>query len=145
MDLQLNMDSSGGMVELDGIAIPVLRVASVAGKVAGKWVPSTTRLGKALSDDFDQSLNYDTFIGSGILQSLDSASFAGKGFDVLDGTPVQVFSDSDGIACVAASEPHYLMRVKDPAGDNQLDFTGWNQPVPLSAPPVNEIFQGKGI
>jgi hypothetical protein len=30
------------------------------------------------------------------------------------------------------------------AGSGSIDFTGWNQPVPITAPPASAIYTGPG-
>ena len=49
----------------------------------------------------------------------------------------------DGTATVAAAEPHYLLRMEDPKS-GAMEFSGWNKPAPVSAPPAAELYSGPG-
>lgn len=168
MDIQLNRDSAAGTVTLSGVTTPVVYVNkiyyiqftadvlksagaapnSAAGqKLLNKWIPSTSRLADANTvKEFSPLMDYQSFI-SGVFSQMDStASVTATGRDTVDGVPVIVYKDaSDGsTADVAAASPHYLMRVNIPSGNDagSIDFTGWNQPVPVNAPPKSDIYSG---
>ncbi len=113
-----------------------------------KWVPSTSKMlqGTDMVSGLKPLLDYNTFI-NGVLDQTkgDTPKDAGKG--TANGVPVEYYTDSDGgKAAVATTSPHYLMRLSAPksAGAGELDFTGWNQPVRITAPPTSEIYSGPG-
>jgi hypothetical protein len=162
-DLQLNKDSASGTIEKDSVAAPVLRIGDTyyvrftsslmnqagiaAGSPAGKmlkdkWLSSTSQIGAKMAADFKKLLDYTSFVQN-TLGKLKSSSLTEGGTDTVDGTPVLVFPSSDGTAYVTAAEPHYLLRMKD--GQNgAVDFTDWNKPSPVSAPPADQIYSGPG-
>lgn len=168
VDMQLNKDgSASGTVSLDGSTFPLLVVdnvyyiqftkgvmagngispTSAAGKLLlNKWVPSNAK-GMDLGDlvnSLKPATDYDTFIPM-IFDQIKSADDAPKptGTDTVDGVPVEVYTFSDNSkADVATAAPHYLIEAAEPPteGKGKLDFTGWDQPVKISAPPARDIF-----
>lgn len=168
VDMQLNKDgSASGTVGLGASTFPLLVVdkvyyiqftrnvmanngispSSAAGKVLlNKWVPSNAK-GMDLGDlvtSLKPATDYDTFIPM-IFDQIKSANDTPKptGTDTVNGIPVQVYTFSDNSeADVATAAPHYLVELAEPPseGKGKLDFTGWDQPVKVSAPPAKEIF-----
>lgn len=164
LDLQLNKDSASGSISQDAATIPVRWVdnvyyfqfndsvikligqsptSAVGKQLRDKWIPSTSALAKGMSDAFKDLLSYDTFLSS-TLGKLAGASFTAGGQTTINGVAALEFKEADGsLADVAAATPHYLLRMVTPApSKGTLDFTGWNQPVPVTAPPPGEIFSG---
>lgn len=163
LDLQLNQDSAGGSVEKDGAVIPLVRlgdvtylqvsesVVTMAGLspttkpgslLKDKWVTSQSRLGSAMAADFKEFLAYRGFVDNTVGQ-LRSSTFTDSGTDTVNGTRVLVFRSPEGVVDVAASEPHYPVRIADPQ-HGTLDFTGWNQTVAVTAPPAKDLYSGPG-
>ena len=168
LDLQLNKDGSGsGTMVAGGQNLHVIAVkgvdylqftadlmkangidaTSAAGKLLlNKWVPSTSQLmsGSDLVGSMKQVLDYNTFIGNIASQMPPGAPKPGKS-DTVNGVPVVLYTFSDGtLADVATTSPHYLMRLAPgkAEGSGQVDFTNWNQPVAITAPPASEIYNG---
>ncbi|WAL68173.1 hypothetical protein ORV05_10515 [Amycolatopsis cynarae] len=163
IDLQLNQDSAGGTVETDGTLVPVVRVGQVVyvqvassmlqklgvsptsqlgGLMKDKWVSSDSKLGDGVAANFKDFLAYGGFVDNTVGQ-MRSAIFTDGGTDTVNGTSALVFRSPEGVAYVAASEPHYLLRMTDEKNVT-LDFTGWNQPVAVTAPPAKDIYSGPG-
>jgi hypothetical protein len=166
IDVQLNKDSAAGTIGQGDTTIPMMWVGNVyyfkftaaVLKMAGasattspgnlmkdKWVSSDSKLAAGMVGGFKDFLSYDTFLPktAGLTKS---ASFAAAGTDTVDGVPVLVFHSVDGSAVdVSATSPHYLTRMSGPTSNpGSFDFTGWNQPVPISAPPANQMYSGPG-
>jgi len=169
VDVQLNKDgSASGTIAAGGPNIPIvlankviylqftpdvmkangIDAASAAGqKLANKWVPSTSKLmaGSNLATSVQPFLDYNQFIGA-LAQNMPAGALKAGKSDTIDGTPVVLYTFSDGTpADVAVSSPHYLMRMLPGGADHgsgQLDFTNWNQPVAVHAPPAGEIYTG---
>ena len=168
VDVQLNKDgTASGTIADGGPNIPIvlsgkviylqftpdvmkangIDATSAAGqKLANKWVPSTSKLmsGSNLATSVQPFLDYTQFIGS-LAQNMPAGALKAGKSDVINGTPVVLYTFPDGTpADVATSSPHYLVRLlpgpTDGAG--QLDFTGWNQPVAVHAPPASQVFSG---
>jgi hypothetical protein len=45
----------------------------------------------------------------------------------------------DGILYVATEGEPYPVRVEGPSGKGSIDFSGWNEPVELTAPPADQV------
>ncbi|WP_439382855.1 hypothetical protein [Amycolatopsis lexingtonensis] len=161
LDLQLNQDSASGTVVKDGIEIPVLRVgekyyfrftdslikeagipASVGKKLSGKWVPSTAKIGAGIGDAFKVFLDYKSFTDNTVGE-LASSTFTGGEPTTLGGVLALNFTSPDGVATVAADAPHYLLRMQDPKS-GAIEFSDWNKPTTVQAPPASEIYSGPG-
>jgi hypothetical protein len=168
MDLQLNKDGdASGLLNEQGRDMDIISTkgvvyvkltagvmqasgidpSSVEGQLLlNKWVASTSDVmpGGGLVSGAKSLLDYNTFFQGMTQQIPADAAKAGR-TDIVNGTPVQRYTFSDGSTFdIATSSPHYLMRLitvaKDGAG--QVDFTGWNQPVAVSAPPAGDIYSG---
>jgi len=170
VDLQLNKDgSASGQLQESGQDLHIISVKGVvyvaftaslmkgngidlnsaAGKLLlNKWVASTSKMlaGTDMVSGVKPLLDYSTFIGGMTQQIPAGTPKAGKA-DVVNGTPVQLYTFSDGsMADVATASPHYLTRLIPAAADGagQVDFTNWNQPVAVSPPPASQIYSGPG-
>ncbi|MDQ7805511.1 hypothetical protein Q5425_17320 [Amycolatopsis sp. A133] len=161
LDLQLNPDSASGTVVKDGLEIPVLRIgdkyyfkftdslvkqagvpAAAAKQITGKWVSSTAKIGEGIAAAFKVFLDYKSFT-EGTLGELEKSSFTAGQPTTLAGTPALTFTSPDGTATVAATEPHYLLRMQDPKS-GAMEFGDWNKPTTVSEPPAAEIYSGPG-
>ncbi|WP_410597032.1 hypothetical protein [Amycolatopsis sp. lyj-23] len=161
LDLQLNSDSASGTVVKDGLEIPVLRVgdqyffkfteslvkqagapAAVAKQLTGKWVSSKAKIGQSIGESFKTFLDYQAFT-EGTLGELQKSTFKAGEPTTLAGAPALTFTSTDGTATVAATEPHYLLRMADPK-NGAMEFGDWNKPTTISAPPAAEIYSGPG-
>ncbi|VVJ17961.1 Lipoprotein [Amycolatopsis camponoti] len=161
LDLQLNPDSASGTVVQDGLEIPVLRTgdkyffrfsqslidkagipASVGKLLKDKWVPSTSQVGAGIGEAFKQFLDYKTFTDNTVGQ-LASTSFKEGGQTTAGGVPALTFTSTDGTATVAATEPHYLLRMQAPK-NGTLEFSDWDKPTTVTAPKAAEIYSGPG-
>jgi hypothetical protein len=165
MDLQLNKDSAAGTVSKDALVIPVLLAegvyyfqytdsvmkqagvspASAAGrKLRNKWVPSTSAVAASLAAAFKPLLSYDELIG-GLAGKIGSQSYTGSvQHTTTNGVPALHYAATDGSSLeVAAAEPHYPLRITGPPAEpGSIDFTGWDQPVPVTKPPASAIYAG---
>ncbi|QKV73360.1 hypothetical protein [Amycolatopsis sp. Hca4] len=161
LDLQLNADSASGTVVKDGLEIPVLRIgdkyffkftdslvkqagapAALAKQLTGKWVSSTAKIGQSIGAAFKTFLDYKSFT-QGTLGELQKTTFKPGEQTTLAGAPALTFTSSDGTATVAATEPHYLLRMADPK-NGAMEFSDWNKPSPVSEPSAAEIYSGPG-
>ncbi len=161
LDLQLNPDSASGTVVKDGLEIPVLRIgdkyyfkfteslvkqagapAAAAKQLTGKWVSSTAKIGQGIGDAFKTFLDYKSFT-QGTLGELEKTTFKPGEQTTIGGAPALSFASSDGTATVAATEPHYLLRMSDPK-EGAMEFSDWNKPTTVSEPPAAEIYTGPG-
>ena len=161
LDLQLNPDSASGTVVQDGLEIPVLRVgdkyyfrfsqslidkagipASVGKQLKDKWVSSTSQIGAGIGESFKQFLDYKTFTDNTVGQ-LASETFTGGEQTTSGGVPALNFTSPDGTATVAATEPHYLLRMQAPKSGT-LEFSDWDKPTTVTAPKASQIYSGPG-
>ncbi|MBE8518588.1 hypothetical protein ILP97_13900 [Amycolatopsis sp. H6(2020)] len=161
LDLQLNPDSASGTVVKDGLEIPVLRIgdkyyfkfteslvkqagapAAAAKQLTGKWVSSTAKIGQGIADAFKIFLDYKSFT-EGTLGELQKTTFKPGEPTTLSGAPALSFASSDGTATVAATAPHYLLRMSDPK-NGAMEFSDWNKPTKVSEPPAAEMYSGPG-
>jgi hypothetical protein len=170
LDLQLNKDgSASGTLGEGGMNIPIIATkaadylqfttdlmkssgvtaTSAAGKLMlNKWVPSTSPLMSSsdLVSSIKPLLDYTSFIGTLADQIGGDKAKLGRTTTV-NGTAVQLYTLTDGTeAAIATATPHYLMRLVPAAsqGGGQLDFTNWNVPVTVTAPPAAQIYSGPG-
>lgn len=170
MDLQLNKDgSASGTIGEGGTTIPLIvadkvyyvkftkavletngvSATSDAGKVLlDKWVPSTSKMlsSSDMVSGLKPLLDYRSLFDDILTQS-GSTTPKDSGTDTVNGTDVHVYTLGDGTKLdVTSSSPHYPVRVIAPKsqGTGQLDFTGWSQPVKVTAPPASEIYSGPG-
>ena len=171
LDVQINKDgSASGTLGEGGANIPIVYAKKVvyieftadvmkangvdatgaAGKLLlNKWVPSTSSMlsGSGIVSGVTPLVDYTSFIG-GMAQQIPAGTPKLGKTDTIDGTPVQVYTFSDGtLADIATTSPHYLMRLTSPAKDSSsgsIDFTGWNKPVTVKAPSTSEIYAGPG-
>jgi hypothetical protein len=161
LDLQLNPDGASGTVVKDGLEIPVLRIgekyyfkfsdslvkqagvpAAAAKQLTGKWVSSKAKIGEGIADAFKVFLDYKSFT-EGTLGELQKTTFKPGEATTLAGAPALSFASPDGTATVAATEPHYLLRMADPK-NGAIEFSDWNKPTTASEPPAAEIYSGPG-
>jgi hypothetical protein len=170
LDLQLNKDgSASGTLGESGMNIPIIATkqadylqftadlmkssgvtaTSAAGKLMlNKWVPSTSPLmsGSNMVSSIKPLLDYTSFISTLADQIAGDNAKVGKTATV-NGIAVRLYTLSDGTeAAIATATPHYLMQLVPAAsqGGGQLDFTNWNQPVAVTAPPAAQIYSGPG-
>jgi hypothetical protein len=170
LDLQLNKDgSASGTLGEGGMNIPIIATktadylqfttdlmkssgvtaTSAAGKLMlNKWVPSTSPLmaGSDMVSSIKPLLDYTSFISTLASQIAGDNAKVGRTTSV-NGTPVRLYTLTDGtVAAIATATPHYLMRLVPAAsqGGGQLDFTNWNLPVAVTAPPAAQIYSGPG-
>lgn len=171
LDLQLNKDgSASGTIGEGGTAIPLivadkvyyvkftqavlqhlagLSATSDAGKLLlDKWVPSTSKMlsGSDMVSGLKPLLDYKSLFND-MLNQAGSDAPKDAGTDTVNGTDVHVYTLADGTKLeVTSTSPYYPVRVIAPKseGTGQLDFTGWSQPVKVSAPPASEIYTGPG-
>jgi hypothetical protein len=170
LNVQLNKDGSGsGTIGESGTNIPVIVANKVyyvqftkdlmstngisptgqAGQLLlNKWVPSTAKMlaGTGMVDGLKQAIDFNSLVPNLFGQLSGDTPKAG-GTDTVDGVPVHVYTFSDGSkADIGSDSPHYLIRLSEPASDGkgQLDFTGWDKPVKISAPAKGEIYSGPG-
>lgn len=170
LDLQLNKDSASGTISKQGATMPVLLVnglyyvqvtddvlkmtghapnSPAMQLVRNKWLPSTSQAGAKMTSAFKTILSYDSFMHNIVDQKPDKpGEWIPTGPDTIDSVAVLSFKDTtDGsIVDVAATSPHYLIRgVSSGSSPATLDFTGWNEPVPVTAPPTSQILVQPGI
>jgi hypothetical protein len=170
LDVQLNKDgSASGTIGEGGVNIPVVVAnkvyyvqftkqlmssnsidpTSAAGKLLlNKWVPSTASMlsGTGMVDGLKQAMDFNTLV-PGLFGQFGTDTPKETGTDNVDGTPVHVYTFADGSkAYIGSADPHYLIRLTEPAsqGKGQLDFTGWNAPTKIAAPPKADIYSGPG-
>jgi hypothetical protein len=166
LDLQLNKDNTAaGTIAEGGPSIPLVAVngkyyvqftqqviaeagnatlSQAAPGLAGKWVSSDASIASNMVSGLKPLLTYDSFVASMFSQVSEVPTLTGT--DVVAGSPALVYESADGSTVyIARSSPHYLLRMTAPAnGSGELDFTGWNKPVPVSAPPADQIYTGPG-
>lgn len=163
VDVQLNKDSAGGTITQGDATVPVRRVGGVyyvqmtdsVLKMAGlsptaspgrlmrnKWVSSESKLGAEVTNNTKEALSYEEFI-SHTAGEITKGTFTAAGKDSVDGVPVLVFKDGDGsTSAVTEASPHYLIRATN--GTDTLDFSGWDEPVAVTAPAAADLYSGPG-
>lgn len=166
LDLQLNKNNTAaGTIGEGGASIPLVavngkyyvqftpQVISQSGNSAAtqlgsalndKWVSSDSSLASAMVAGLKPLLSFDSFVSSMFGQASEVPTLTGT--DVVNNTPVYTYESADGsVVYVGKASPHYLARMSAPAsGSGSIDFTGWNQPVAVTAPPASAIYTGPG-
>ena len=166
LDLQLNSDNTAsGTIGEGGPQIPLIAVngkyyvqftpdmiastqntavSQIGPALAGKWVSSDASFASSMVSGLKPLLTYKSFVTAMFAQTSEVPTLTGT--DVVNDTPVLVYESQDGSTVyVAKASPHYLLRMSAPAsGSGQLDFTRWNQPVAVAAPPASQIYRGPG-
>lgn len=64
------------------------------------------------------------------------------GVKEINGVPAVGLTEKDakdGTLYVATEGQPYPVRVEGPSGEGNVDFTGWNEPVDLAAPPADQV------
>jgi hypothetical protein len=166
LDLQLNKDNTAaGTISEGGATIPLVAVngkyyvqftpqvisqsgnssvGQLGSALNNKWVSSDSSLASDMVAGLKPLLNFDSFVSSMFGQASEVPTLTGT--DVVSNTPVYVYESADGsIVYVGRNSPHYLARMTAPAsGSGSIDFTGWNRPVVVTAPPASAIYTGPG-
>ena len=166
LDLQLNKDNTAaGTISEGGAQIPLIAVngkyyvqftpqmisqstnASVGelgSALNNKWVSSDSSLASSMVAGLKPLLSFDSFVSSMFGQASEVPTLTGT--DVVNNLPVYTYESADGsVVYVGKASPHYLARMTAPAsGSGSIDFTGWNQPVPVTPPPASAIYTGPG-
>lgn len=164
LDVQLNADGTGkGTVSQNDVTIPLIAsndgnyvqftaaVESVealsptsAALALNKWVPSNSPLlARSHIDQTFDNLQYHTLVPA-IFTGLDGEHIQPVGQDDVNGIPVHSYRFSEGTLLIADDAPHYLIRVAGSSSTDsgRIDFTGWNKPVQIAAPPTDQIYTG---
>ncbi|MFL6077830.1 MAG: hypothetical protein ACJ73S_31085 [Mycobacteriales bacterium] len=165
LDLQLNKDSGSGTIGGTEMVIPVLFVGGVyyfqftdsvikasggspssaaSRRLRGKWVPSTSSLAADIPSDLKDMLNYDKFVGGLVDDDPSDVPTKPGEATTVNGVPALHYAlPDDSTIDVATAAPHYLLRATGPPSDpGTMDFTGWDQPVPVTKPPASAIYSG---
>lgn len=166
LDLQLNKDgTASGTISEGGPTIPLIavngkyyvqftqalisqssnaQVGQIAAALTNKWVSSDASIASSMVSGLKPLLTYDSFVSNMFGQASEVPTLTRT--DVVGNLPALVYESKDGSTVyVAKSDPHYLLRMTAPAsGSGQLDFTGWNHPVPVAPPPAAQIYSGPG-
>ena len=166
LDLQLNKDNTAsGTISEGGATIPLVAVngkfyvqftpemiskstnASVGqlgSALSNKWVSLDSSLASTMVAGIKPLLSFDSFVSSMFGQASEVPTLTGT--DVVNTLPVYTYESADGsVVYVGKAGPHYLARMTAPAsGSGSIDFTGWNRPVPVTAPPASAIYTGPG-
>ncbi|HEX9334900.1 MAG TPA: hypothetical protein VF892_03400 [Pseudonocardiaceae bacterium] len=166
LDLQLNKDNTAsGTIGEGGPTIPLIAVngkyyvqftqalisqssnaavSQIGSALTNKWVSSDASIASDMVSGLKPLLTYDSFVSSMFGQSSEVPTLTGT--DVVNDIPTLVYESTGGSTVyIAKSSPHYLLRMTAPAsGSGQLNFTGWNQPVPVAPPPAGQIYTGPG-
>lgn len=164
LDVQLNADGTGqGTVSQNDVTIPLiaskdgdfvqftagveseqaLSPTSAAGAL-NKWVPSDSPLlATSHIDQTFSNMQYHTLV-PGIFNSLAGEHLQPVGEDDVNGTPVHSYRFSEGTLLISDAPPHYLVRVVGSGGQHGglVDFTNWDKPVQIDAPPSDQIYRG---
>jgi hypothetical protein len=166
LDLQLNKDNTAsGTISEGGAQIPLIAVngkyyvqftpqmisqstnasvGQIGSALNNKWVSSDSSLASTMVAGLKPLLSFDSFVSSMFGQASEVPTLTGT--DVVNNLPVYTYESADGsVVYVGKASPHYLARMSAPAaGSGSIDFTGWNQPVTITAPPASAIYTGPG-
>ena len=160
-DMQINRDSVSGSIEKDGAVVPLVRVgdkvwikftrgmAKISGRPAGarsplddKWVSMDSPMAQGFGEGLKLFLDFDVFV-SGMASEIDQPGFGtGQPADVAGTFALRYENDSTTVF-IEAVEPHRVLRLESPK-QGTMEFSGWDQPVPVQAPPAAEIYSGPG-
>ncbi|PKV96043.1 hypothetical protein ATK30_6979 [Amycolatopsis echigonensis] len=160
-DMQINRDSVSGSIEKDGAVVPLVRVgdkvwikftrgmAKISGRPAGarsplddKWVSMDSPMTQGFGEELKLFLDFDVFV-SGMASEIDQPGFGtGQPADVAGTFALRYENDSTTVF-IEAVEPHRVLRLESPK-QGTMEFSGWDQPVPVQAPPAAEIYSGPG-
>ncbi|MGV9296395.1 hypothetical protein [Amycolatopsis sp. NPDC003676] len=161
IDVQLNKDSASGSIEKDGSEIPVVRVgdkvwikftrgmAKLAGRPAGarsplddKWVSMASPMARGLGEGVKIFLDRDFLVGA-MADDLDQPGYSASEPADVAGTPAVRYKNGSRTIFLEAAGSHRLLQYESPE-QGTMEFTGWDQPVPVQAPPAAEIYSGPG-
>ncbi|HWE88441.1 MAG TPA: hypothetical protein VG317_03120 [Pseudonocardiaceae bacterium] len=162
LDIQLNKSSAAGTMTLGGAGAQLINANGASyiqlsqalmqqggippaaqPVLLNKWINVDSPVFGGQMSDVKSFLDYSTFI-KGIFNNATAGKLSSAGTSTVNGTAAFVYKDTDGsTAYVAQPQPHYLLRMVGPSSDpGTVDFTNWNQPVPVSPPPASEIYSG---
>ena len=156
LDLQFQKDKGvAGTVTVQGMTFEVLVVDKTAYLKADRatWEKAGAGQGAQLLVGKYIQLSSDT---SGFGEIMDVAdpeklldqaltpdgTIVKTGVKQVNGVPAVGLAEQDakdGILYVATEGEPYPVRVEGPSGQGNVDFSGWNEPVELAAPPADQV------
>jgi hypothetical protein len=156
LDLQFQKDKGvTGTVTVQGMTFEVLVVDQTAYLKADRatWEKAGAGQGAQLLVGKYIKLSSDTSGFGDIMEVADPAKLLDQaltpdgtivktGVTEINGVPAVGLAEQDakdGILYVATEGEPYPVRVEDPSGEGNVDFSGWNEPVELTAPPDDQV------
>lgn len=168
VDLQVNADSGGGTIGANGISIPIRLVDGVSYMqmtpdvikglieksapakddqmleqlLTNKWISSSSSSGKDMTQSFAQFLDLKKMTDNLVSGPSDTFTYIGTG--TVDGQQVAKYKDVSSDSSTPESVmsiPLYgpTLPVLEDAGSKGTVTMVWNKPVPVAAPPADQI------
>lgn len=114
--------------------------SSLFGAITGKYIKVTSKSELA---NFAQMCNAST-LASGFDKEVNG--FVKDGTSIIDGQPVEAFKQpahaGSGIVYISESSTPEIVRLQGPASEGQVNFSNYNVPATITAPPSSEVIDG---
>jgi hypothetical protein len=114
--------------------------SSVFSQVSGKYIEVTSKSDLA---NFAQLCDPST-LASGFDKEV--TGFVKNGTATINGQPTEAFKQpthaGSGIVYISQSSTPEIVRLQGPANEGQINFTNYNAPATITAPPASEVIQG---
>ncbi len=112
----------------------------VFSEVTGKYIEVTSKSDLA---NFAQLCDPST-LASGFDKEV--TGFVKDGTATINGQPTEAFKQpthaGSGIVYISQTSTPEIVRLQGPSGEGQINFTNYNAPATITAPPASEIIQG---
>jgi hypothetical protein len=152
--------SAGGTIAFEGESIEIRQIgetmymkggpfAELSPKLKNKWIK--TKAGDEGAADFGQLTDMNKVFDEMLGDQKSMSRVDGKDVDgvptvgLKDNAKSEGNTDDQGILYVAAEGEPYPLLVESVSGDGGLEFTDWNQPVEVKAPPKNQVVDQKDV
>jgi hypothetical protein len=115
--------------------------ASDISEVTGKYVKATANSDLAGFADLCGS----SFVAASFYKH-DETGFVSDGTATINGQATEVFkqpaADDNGIVYISVSSTPEIARISGPGSEGSVNFTNYNAPVTITAPPASEVIDG---
>jgi hypothetical protein len=114
--------------------------SALFGQVTGKYIKVTAKSDLA---SFAQLCDAQTLASS---FDKEATGFVKDGTATINGQPAEAFkqptNSGSGIVYISESSTPQIVRLLGPANEGKIDFSNYNAPVTITAPPASEVIDG---